>query len=105
MLPTKFMFSWPSGFRGVCFLKIDQPETRIACGHIRLKENIVYYFHHILSPHGLNKSSIYCLNCINMSLFQHCNVLTEQYKFVLIMTEFQINLLEWNIYKTPATSK
>ena len=40
-----------------------------------------------------------------MSPFQHCNVLTEQYKFVLIMTEFQINLLEWNIYKTPATSK
>jgi len=29
--PTKFLFIWPSGFRGD-FLEIDQSETRIACG-------------------------------------------------------------------------
>jgi hypothetical protein len=32
MLPTKFQFSWPSGFREKDFLEIDQSETRIACG-------------------------------------------------------------------------
>jgi hypothetical protein len=32
MLPTKFSFIWPSGFRGEDFLEIDQSETRIACG-------------------------------------------------------------------------
>jgi hypothetical protein len=32
MLPTKFWFIWPSGFRGKDFLEIDQSETRIACG-------------------------------------------------------------------------
>jgi hypothetical protein len=32
MLPTKFRFIWQSGFRGEEFLKIDQSETRIACG-------------------------------------------------------------------------
>jgi hypothetical protein len=48
MLPTKFRFIWPSGFRGtdICiqkrvifllteekiFLEINQSETRIACG-------------------------------------------------------------------------
>jgi hypothetical protein len=33
MLPTKFLFIWPSGFRGEDFLEIgDQPETRIVCG-------------------------------------------------------------------------
>jgi hypothetical protein len=32
MLPTKFRFIWPSGFRGEDFLEIDQSETRIACG-------------------------------------------------------------------------
>jgi hypothetical protein len=32
MLPTKFWFIWPSGFRGEDFLEIDQSETRIACG-------------------------------------------------------------------------
>jgi len=31
MLPTKFWFVWPSGFREE-FLKIDQSETRIASG-------------------------------------------------------------------------
>jgi hypothetical protein len=35
MLPTKFRFIWPSGFRGEDFVEIDQPETKIACdGHI-----------------------------------------------------------------------
>ena len=38
---TKFRFIWPSGFRGEFFLKIDQPETRIAyvwghCGRDRI---------------------------------------------------------------------
>jgi hypothetical protein len=32
MLPTKFRFIWPSGFRGEDFKKIGQLETRIACG-------------------------------------------------------------------------
>jgi hypothetical protein len=32
MLPTKFQFLWPSGFRGDDFLEINQSETRIACG-------------------------------------------------------------------------
>ena len=32
MLPTKFQFIWPSGFRGEEFLEINQSETRIACG-------------------------------------------------------------------------
>jgi hypothetical protein len=32
MLPTKFQFIWPSGFRGEDFLKINKSETRIACG-------------------------------------------------------------------------
>jgi hypothetical protein len=32
MLPTKFRFIWPSGFRGDNFLEINQSETRIACG-------------------------------------------------------------------------
>jgi hypothetical protein len=32
MLPTKFWFIWPSGFRGEDFLEINQSETRIACG-------------------------------------------------------------------------
>jgi hypothetical protein len=33
MLPTKFQFIWPSGFRGEDFiLEIDQSETTIACG-------------------------------------------------------------------------
>ena len=32
MLPTKFQFIWPSGFRGDNFLEINQSETRIVCG-------------------------------------------------------------------------
>jgi hypothetical protein len=32
MLPTKFWFIWPNGFRGEDFLEINQSETRIACG-------------------------------------------------------------------------
>ena len=32
MLPTKFRFIWPSGFRGEAFLEINQSEIRIACG-------------------------------------------------------------------------
>jgi hypothetical protein len=32
MLPTKFRFIWPSGFKGEDFLEINQSETRIACG-------------------------------------------------------------------------
>jgi hypothetical protein len=31
MLPTKFWFIWPSGFRED-FLEINQSETRIVCG-------------------------------------------------------------------------
>jgi hypothetical protein len=32
MLPIKFRFIWPSGFREDDFLEINQPETRIVCG-------------------------------------------------------------------------
>jgi hypothetical protein len=32
MLPTKFWFILPSGFRGEDLKKIGQSETRIACG-------------------------------------------------------------------------
>jgi hypothetical protein len=32
MLPTKFRFIWPSGYRREDFLEINQSETRIACG-------------------------------------------------------------------------
>jgi hypothetical protein len=32
MLPTKFRFIWPSGFREEDFLEINQSETRMACG-------------------------------------------------------------------------
>jgi hypothetical protein len=32
MLPTKYRFIWPSGYRGEDFLEINQSETRIACG-------------------------------------------------------------------------
>jgi hypothetical protein len=32
MLPTKFRFIWPSGYREEDFLEINQSETRIACG-------------------------------------------------------------------------
>jgi hypothetical protein len=32
MLPTKFRFIWPSGFRGDDFLEINQSETRISFG-------------------------------------------------------------------------
>jgi hypothetical protein len=31
MLPTKFRFIWPNGFRGEDFLEINQLETRMAC--------------------------------------------------------------------------
>jgi hypothetical protein len=35
MLPTKFRFIWPSGFRGEDFLKIGKSETKIAfAGHV-----------------------------------------------------------------------
>jgi hypothetical protein len=32
VLPTKFLFIWPSGFRGEYFFEINQSETIIACG-------------------------------------------------------------------------
>jgi hypothetical protein len=32
MLPTKFQFIWPSGYRGEDSLEINQSETRIASG-------------------------------------------------------------------------
>jgi hypothetical protein len=32
MLPTKFRFIWPSGYRGEDSLEINLSETRIACG-------------------------------------------------------------------------
>jgi hypothetical protein len=35
MLPAKFRFIWPSGFRGEDILEINQSETIIACaGHV-----------------------------------------------------------------------
>jgi hypothetical protein len=39
MLPTKFRFIWPSGFRGEDILEIGQSQTRIACsGHCLLMD-------------------------------------------------------------------
>ena len=35
MLPTKFRFIWPRGFRGEVFLEIGQLEKRIACSDQR----------------------------------------------------------------------
>jgi hypothetical protein len=32
MLSTKFQFIWESDFKGEDFLKINQLETRMACG-------------------------------------------------------------------------
>jgi hypothetical protein len=32
MLPAKFGFIWPGGFRREDFLEINQSETRMACG-------------------------------------------------------------------------
>jgi hypothetical protein len=32
VLPTKFLFIWPSGFRGEYLFEINQSETRIASG-------------------------------------------------------------------------
>ena len=32
MLPTKFWFIWPSGYRGEDLLEINQSEIRIVCG-------------------------------------------------------------------------
>jgi hypothetical protein len=32
MLPTKFPFIWPSGFRGEEICLTDQSEKKIACG-------------------------------------------------------------------------
>jgi hypothetical protein len=31
MLPTKFWFIWPNGFKGEDLKKINQSESRIAC--------------------------------------------------------------------------
>ena len=39
MLPTKFRFIWPRGFREDDFLEINKSETRIACGgHVLLTD-------------------------------------------------------------------
>jgi hypothetical protein len=46
MLPTKFHFIWPSGFRGEDFLEINQSETRIACGG------------HVFNGSGQNEQSL-----------------------------------------------
>jgi hypothetical protein len=32
MIPTKFQFIWPSGYREEDFLEINQSATRIVCG-------------------------------------------------------------------------
>jgi hypothetical protein len=32
MIPTKFRFIWPSGFRGEDILEINHSETRMVCG-------------------------------------------------------------------------
>ena len=46
MLPTKFRFIWPSGFRGEYSLEINQSETKMASGgHVvndRDEMNILY---------------------------------------------------------------
>jgi hypothetical protein len=50
MLPIKFQFIWPSGFRGEDFLEINQSETRIACGgHVcyRIGSNLAIFIEDI----------------------------------------------------------
>jgi hypothetical protein len=39
MLPTKFRFIWPNGFRGEDFLEIKQSDKRMACGGIDVTGN------------------------------------------------------------------
>jgi hypothetical protein len=57
MVPTKFWFIWPSGFRGEELTKIDQSETRIAYGgHVPLKPFGQMYRNLVGSIYG--KSSI-----------------------------------------------
>jgi hypothetical protein len=35
VIPTKFLFIWPSGFKGKYLFEINQSETRIAfCDHV-----------------------------------------------------------------------
>jgi hypothetical protein len=46
MLPTKFRFIWPSGFRGEDFLEINQSKTRMACAD------------HVVKESGLNDQSL-----------------------------------------------
>jgi hypothetical protein len=41
MLPTKFRFIWPSGFRGDDFLEINQSETRIAGKKILVSDSLI----------------------------------------------------------------
>ena len=46
MLTTKFLFIWPSGFRGEFFLEHNQSETRIAYGG------------HVFNESGRNEQSV-----------------------------------------------
>jgi hypothetical protein len=43
MLPTKFRFIWPSGFREDDFLEINQSETRIACGEAPMEGSVLSF--------------------------------------------------------------
>jgi hypothetical protein len=56
MLPTKFRFIWPSGFRGEDFKKIGQSETRMAWaamlvnGSGRNEQSLQRTFHRCFLP-------------------------------------------------------
>jgi hypothetical protein len=43
MLPTKFWFIWPGGFRGEDVLEINQSEKRMACGGHALTFHILIF--------------------------------------------------------------
>ena len=60
MLPTKFRFIWPSGFRGEDFFKIGQSETRIACGSLKIE----------ISSNGQN-CSILSQKVLKFELYKH----------------------------------
>jgi hypothetical protein len=78
MLPTKFRFIWPSGYRGEYFLEINQSEIRIACGgHVCFEECKVFLAHlakgKVSFCHHL--ASVVCrLSSVN---FSHFNLLRE----------------------------
>ena len=72
MLPTKFRFIWPSGFRGEDFLEINQSETRMACGG------------HVCNGSGRNEQSLQrtCHRCFLPSFCSFGQAVSEENIFL-----------------------